>query len=91
MSHKQRRKFFAQIAQFLKKKGIQSKTVKSSNIQSISYKPEEKELYVGFKTGSLYKYKDVPSARHKAFMNAESHGKFFHKKIKGKFDFVKVK
>jgi hypothetical protein len=61
--------------------------VESSNIESVGY--ENNQLFVKFKSGGLYAYKNVPSALYQQFLTAESKGKYFFSHIKGKFDFEK--
>ncbi len=56
--------------------------VDSSNLEEVSYDKEAKELQIKFKT---YKYENVSPKRVKGLLNAESHGKYFHSNIKGKY------
>lgn len=62
--------------------------VESSNISSIGY--SNKTLEVEFNSGSVYQYEDVPISLWVNFMQAKSHGKFFHNNVKGKYAYERV-
>lgn len=69
---------------------MQFETVESSNIDAIAFQitdPEmgDGELYVRFKNGSCVRYFQVPRARYKAFMDAESKGGYFSRFIRKKY------
>ena len=59
--------------------------VVSSNIKEIGYEDKFEVLKVTFNTGKTYDYHGVPSLTFKAFKEAESKGKFFHKNIRPKY------
>lgn len=60
--------------------------VDSSMIKSIADTPEG--MYVRFNTGRVYRY---PKARmSRGVRHAESSGKFFNKRVKGKYDYEQV-
>jgi len=40
--------------------------------------------------GDWYGYFDVPPAVHRAFVDAESHGRFFHERVRDRFSYRKV-
>ena len=64
---------------------------KSSNIASVGYDEEKKELEVEFKvTGGVYVYYDVPKRTHTNLMNAQSKGIFFAKYIKHNYRYERV-
>jgi KTSC domain-containing protein len=52
--------------------------VSSSNIASIGYDPERKELEVAFKGGATYRYHGVEEDTFLGLKNAKSAGGFFH-------------
>lgn len=62
--------------------------VVSSNIDAIGWKPEA--LFIRFNSGVTYTYDKVPESYLEAMRTAESVGKFFHRMIKGKFEFIKL-
>lgn len=58
----------------------------SSNIAAFGHDLATSELHVKFRQdGPSYIYSGVPAALHDEMHTAESAGKFFHAKIKGKF------
>jgi hypothetical protein len=62
--------------------------VNSSSIDSVLYNGWAKTLDVEFKNGSVYRYYKVPRKTYREFMNAESHGSYFHHNIrKGDFEY----
>ena len=56
--------------------------VKSSNIESIGYNENEKQLLVKFKNGKTFSYKYVTYPEYEALLNADSVGSHFSKFIK---------
>jgi hypothetical protein len=67
------------------------KPVNSSNIQAIGYDPASKRLGVAFHGSGTYHHDEVPPELHEQLMAAtDSHGKFYHANIKGKFKHTKA-
>lgn len=64
--------------------------VKSSHINAVGYSKEDKELFVQFKTGVIYKYLEVGEEVFNELLNAPSIGSFFHAYIKDRFESVRV-
>lgn len=64
--------------------------VTSSNIASIGHDPVENILEVEFANGATYQYSDFDSAAFEAFSSSDSIGKYFHARIRGKFETTKV-
>ena len=64
--------------------------VKSSSIESIGFDPEAKVLEIEFKTGRVYRYREVPFEEYLKIMNAPSHGKYLNKNIEGWFHFDEI-
>jgi KTSC domain len=62
----------------------------SSNIATIEHHPALEKLIVEFRNGGRYEYDGFTAEDHQAFISAESHGKHFHARIKGKFNFRKL-
>lgn len=62
--------------------------VSSSNIASIGY--ENGLLHIRFHSGGLYAYYNVPTSIYNGFMNASSHGSYFHSHIKGRYGDTKI-
>jgi hypothetical protein len=59
--------------------------VSSEAIAQIEYDAASRTLFVRFTSGEWYGYADVPACLHAAFVAAESHGRFFHDRILGRF------
>ena len=67
---------------------MEFKDVVSSNVKRIGY--ENKKLYVQFKSGAIYFYKDVPATVYKEMLNADSKGKYLNAQVKGKYEYQKI-
>ena len=65
--------------------------VVSSNVDSVGYDEESKQLVVKFKAGGVYAYDSVPAGLHQAMTQAKSVGGFFHQNVKDKFKTTKLK
>jgi len=64
--------------------------VVSSNVASIGYDENSYTLEVQFRGGGIYQYFNVPPQVFEEFINADSKGKFFHKEIKGIYEYSSV-
>ncbi|MFW5895214.1 MAG: KTSC domain-containing protein [archaeon] len=69
---------------------MERQKVKSSNIESIGYEEKDMILEIEFKSGGVYRYFNVSSGVYDTLMNADSHGRAFHKTIKGYYAYEKV-
>ena len=67
---------------------MELREVESSNISKIGH--EEDTLYVQYKSGVTYKYKEVPKALYEEFLAADSKGRFMNSKVKGKFEYERA-
>lgn len=69
---------------------MERQPVRSTDIASVGYDADARQLAVEFKRspGKVYLYEDVPESVHAEFMRAHSLGKFFHANIKGKYTFT---
>ncbi len=56
--------------------------VVSNSIRSIGYDANEQHLEVEFKNGRRYRYPEFPHRLYQRFLNAQSHGDFFHEEIR---------
>jgi hypothetical protein len=64
------------------------KWVDSSNVESIGYDEESKDLYVRFRSGSpMYIYEGVPQASFDELMNSDSIGSYLNQQIKPNYHF----
>lgn len=65
--------------------------VKSSQIQDVGYDSDNATLYIKFIRGNWYSYDNVPGEIYEGLIKAPSVGKYFHKNIKGVFNYRKHK
>lgn len=63
-------------------KQIVMNEVVSSQIQSVGYDIETETLYIQFKNGKIYSYKEVEAHVYQEMMNSESLGKYFNSTIR---------
>lgn len=66
------------------------KPVSSSNIATVGFDPAENKLYVGFLSGTVYRYDGVSQETHDNLVAADSVGCFFNKHVKKSFPYTKV-
>jgi len=69
-------------------------SVKSSNIEALAYNLTEKKMYVRFKSGSEYSYKNVPADVFQSISGARSVGSTFSTLVRSKpdeFPYTKIK
>ena len=63
--------------------------VASADLQSVGY--DGGTLTIEFHSGGVYEYYGVPYSEYAGLMNAESHGKFFHARIKGHYAYRQIR
>jgi lysyl-tRNA synthetase class 2 len=63
----------------------------STAIQSFSYDPDRRELYVTFVSGGSYTYFAVPQDVYEGWQLAFSKGTYFHDHILGRFNYARRK
>jgi hypothetical protein len=68
---------------------VELQSVTSSTIDAFGYDPTLNELYVQFKSGSIYTYQGVSESVYAGLCEAESFGKFLNANIKGTYDYLK--
>lgn len=56
--------------------------VSSTAIRSVGYDESQKVLTIEFPSGAVYEYHGVPADIHRDLMQAESHGRYFHRHIR---------
>ncbi|MDD2715146.1 MAG: KTSC domain-containing protein [Candidatus Wallbacteria bacterium] len=69
---------------------MERKKVQSSQLKSVGYDNENKVLEVEMSDGSIVQYYDVPKREYENLLNAESHGKFFYRYVKEKYQHQQV-
>ena len=67
---------------------MQMVSVDSSNLSSVGY--ESGTLYVRFHNGGLYAYSGVPERVYRELLNADSHGKYLARFVKGVYPYRKI-
>lgn len=65
--------------------------VLSSEIEWIGYEEKRQMLQVEFIAGGVYQYDAVPQGIYQEFLNADSHGRYFENRIKGRFAYRKIR
>lgn len=63
--------------------------VESEAVLEIDYDLAVSTLYIRFTDGDWYSYFGVPPPVHRAFVEAESHGRFFQNHIRGHYPYRK--
>lgn len=64
--------------------------VESSNIASVGYDGVARRLVVTFTNGNTYAYEAVDRDVHRAFLAADSKGKFFAQQVRYRYKFARV-
>lgn len=64
--------------------------VSSSNIHSIGYDHASNMLEIKFNSSGIYQYYNVPKFVYDELIYANSHGKYFDKNIKTKYQYKKM-
>lgn len=65
--------------------------VVSSNVASVAYDAAARRLRVRFLSGSAYEYEDVGPGVARRLLRAKSVGEYFHARIRGQFDYRKLR
>lgn len=65
--------------------------VESASIASIGYARAGRALEIEFRGGALYRYSGVPESVHAGLLAAESKGRYFSQRIRGRYEFVRMK
>ena len=64
--------------------------VNSSNIQKVKYDSGTSTLSIGFNSGYVYEYQDVPKGVYDSLLKSSSKGKFFHQHINKSYEYKKI-
>ncbi|CAN7163032.1 KTSC domain-containing protein [Phenylobacterium sp. LjRoot219] len=64
--------------------------VESSAIYAIGYDTRRRRLHVTFVSGQRYAYVGVPGEVHRAFLEADSKGRFFQLEIRDRYRYAKL-
>lgn len=69
---------------------MERQAVSSSTLVSVGYDPNSETLEIEFKSGSIYRYFNVPPFEHERLMSADSHGVYFNANIKDRYPFERA-
>jgi len=69
---------------------MERRRVVSSNLVSVGYDDQNSTLEIEFGSG-VYDYFGVPNDVYSGLMRADSHGKYFHRNIRDKYPYNKVR
>ncbi len=69
---------------------IRREAVESTSIASIGFHAELRVLEIEFRSGALYRYLAVPPSVFEGMQKAESKGRYFSQKIRGRFNFHRL-
>jgi hypothetical protein len=64
--------------------------VASTAIREIDYEAGRRRLTVRFQSGEAYVYAEVPKPVHRAFLSAESKGRFFQTEIRRRYPYRRL-
>lgn len=64
------------------------KPVQSSDLAAVGY--DSGTLVIAFHSGGVYAYFGVPWSEYSGLMQAGSHGRYFHARIKNHYDYRRV-
>jgi hypothetical protein len=64
--------------------------VMSSNLEAVEYDSDNAMLYIQFHSGSEYVFLDVPQDVYEELMEADSHGKYFWKHIRDRYEYHRI-
>ena len=64
--------------------------VESTAIHEIAYDADREKLFVRFVSGERYVYVGVPGEVCRSFIDADSKGRFFQAKIRGRYPYRKL-
>lgn len=65
--------------------------IESSMIESAGYEPADRMLEIQFKSGSVYRYYDVPEEVYTDLLEADSAGRYFDAIIRDVYEYERVR
>lgn len=66
---------------------IEYQTVNSTNIASVGYDHDTREMTITFKRGGTYTYSSVDESTYQELVAASSPGQYFARQIEGQYNF----
>ncbi len=70
---------------------LEGVAVESSLIAKVGYAKDTRLLEIEFRSGALYRYRQVPEPTYLALMSAVSKGRYFSNNIRGKFTYELIR
>lgn len=67
------------------------KYVVSSNLKWVDYDFDNHILTIGFRSGSVYEYYDVPEEIYWELLEADSKGRYFWRYIRNDFEYRRIR
>jgi hypothetical protein len=64
--------------------------LESSTLASALYRPENRELEVEFRSGKIYRYRDVPRHIYLELLASPSKGRYYNSAIRNRFSFKQI-
>ena len=64
--------------------------VESSAVSEVDYDPATRRLLVRFVSGAAYAYSGVPAAVSRAFLAADSKGRYFVRKVRDRYPYKRI-
>jgi KTSC domain len=65
--------------------------LESSNLAGVAFDPWASVLTIAFHGDRVYQYFHVPASAYSGLLRADSHGKFFHAHIKGRYSYRRIR
>ena len=62
--------------------------VQSTSLAAVGYDATARTLDIEFRSGAIYRYREVPAAVFAELLQADSKGRYFAKRIRGQFTYV---
>ena len=69
---------------------VRKQAFDSTSIASAMYVAPRRTLEIRFRERSTYRYFDVPPSTYTGLLDAASKGRFFHRTIRGRFEYERV-
>ena len=59
-------------------------------MRSVGYQARSRILEIGFQSGAVYQYLEVPRKVHEELISAKSKGQYFNSEIRDDYEFVRA-
>jgi len=64
--------------------------LQSTSLQAATYQDQSAFLELKFRSGAIYRYRDVPVTIYLELLRAESKGQYFNQHIRNRFAYAKI-